>query len=77
MLIGFPRYLIGMKPDVNPGVLAISDSVIAYVCGHNVVLYDMETKTQRYILGVEGSQSITAIAIHPNKRYLAVCERAK
>lgn len=43
--------MIGLKPDVNPGVLAISDSVIAYVCGHNVVLYDIETKTQRYVLG--------------------------
>jgi len=43
--------LIGLKPDVNPGVLAISDSVIAYVCGHNVVLYDIETKTQKYVLG--------------------------
>jgi len=46
-----PKYLIGLKPDVNPGVLAINDSVIAYVCGHNVVLYDIETKIQRYILG--------------------------
>jgi len=39
------------------------------------VLYNIEEKTQRYISGIEGSESITAMAVTRSKRYLAVAER--
>ena len=36
----------------------------------------MSEKVQRYIPGIEGSQGITALAISPNKKHLAVCEQS-
>ena len=39
------RQFYGVNPKVKPSVLAIDDSTVAYVCGHNTILYDTETKT--------------------------------
>ena len=36
---------------MNPGVLAIDDSSIVYVSGHNVVIFNIESKQYRYIQG--------------------------
>ena len=40
-----------MNPQVNPSVLAIDDVQVAYVCGHNVVIYNTENKHYRFIQG--------------------------
>ena len=45
------RQLYGVNPKVNPSVLAIEENQIAYVCGHNVVIYNTETKSYRFIQG--------------------------
>ena len=45
------RQLYGVNPKVNPSVLAINDQEVAYVCGHNVVLYNTENKSFRFIQG--------------------------
>ena len=34
-------------------MLAIDDNQIVYVCGHNTVLYNTESKTYRFIQGKE------------------------
>ena len=45
------RCLYGVNPQVNPSVLSIDDNQIVYVCGHNVVIYNTESKTYRFIQG--------------------------
>ena len=45
------RQLYGVNPQVNPSVLAIDDIQVAYVCGHNVVIYNTENKQYRFIQG--------------------------
>jgi hypothetical protein len=45
------RFLVGLKPDVVPGVLFVKDNTIVYVCGHNVVICDIKKNTQQYIHG--------------------------
>ena len=45
------RQIYGIEPNVNPGVLAIDDSSIVYVSGHNVVIFNVESKQYRYIQG--------------------------
>lgn len=40
------------------------------------MVHNILEKTQRYILGIEGSQGITSFELSPCKRYLAVCERS-
>ena len=50
---------------------------MAYVAGHQLVLYHMETKTQRFIPGQADTEAITAIAFSQCKSYVAVAERAE
>ena len=75
---------------MNPGVLAIDDSSIVYVSGHNVVIFNIESKQYRYIQGklasrqfdlqfisgIEGTKRVTALAVSHNKKSLAVCEQS-
>ena len=50
---------------------------MAYVAGHQLVLYHVETKTQRFIPGQADTEAITAIAFSQCKSYVAVAERAE
>ncbi len=45
------RQLLGVNPKAKPAILAINDSEVAYVCGHNTVIYNTENKTYRFIQG--------------------------
>ena len=49
------RQLFGVNPKVNPSLLAIDENQVAYVSGHNVILYNTEAKSYRFIQGVEGT----------------------
>jgi len=86
-----PRFFFGLKGDVNNNVFFLNDrkdkdenkndrdrndNAILYPCGHNIVIYGLDDKSQRYIPGIEGSEGITAMAITDNKQYLAVCEKS-
>lgn len=53
----------------------LNDNEVIYVAGHNVVFYNIEDKTQRYIQGIEGTEGITALALTKSKKYLAVAEK--
>jgi cilia- and flagella-associated protein 57 len=68
--------MFGLKGDVTNNCFFLDANTVIYPCGHNVVIFNKEDKTQRYIPGVEGSEGITAMALSPSKRYLAVCEKA-
>ena len=70
-----PRFFFGLKGDVKNNVIFIDDNIVCYPCGHNVVVYYITEKIQRFIPGIEGSQGITALALSPSKKYLAVCEK--
>ena len=50
---------------------------MAYVAGHQLVLYHVETKTQRFIPGRADTEAITALAFSQCKSYVAVAERAE
>ena len=43
------RQLFGVNPKVNPSLLAIDENQVAYVSGHNVILYNTEAKSYRFI----------------------------
>lgn len=69
--------MAGIKADVSNNLHFISETEICYVVGHNIVFYNTEEKTQRYISGTDGSEAITAIAVSHNKAFLAVAERTE
>lgn len=68
--------MIGINPEVKPGVLALSDNIFVYACGNNIVIHNTIEKTQRYIPSIDGTQGISCMELSHCKRYLAVCERS-
>ena len=71
-----PRHTFGLKADVKDNVHYLDEQTVLYPAGHNVVIFNTEQKTQRFISGTEKTEGITAIAVSPNKKYVAVAERA-
>ena len=61
---------------MSNNVLFLEDNIVAYPCGHNVVIYYMSEKMQRFIPGIEGSQGISALALSTSRKLLAVCEKS-
>ena len=71
-----PKFLFGHKGDVRGNLFFLDNTIVCYPCGHNIVIYSMEDKTQKFIPGIEGSEGITAMALSHNRKQLAVCEAA-
>ena len=71
--------MAGIKNEVSNNLFFIDEqsTTVCYPVGHNITLYNIEEKTQRYIPGIEGSEAITALALTKSKRYLAVAERTE
>jgi len=70
--------MYGLKTEgVRNNVHFYGDHHIIYPCGHNVVIYNMEDKSQVFIPGIEGTEGITCLAVSPSHRFLAVCEKAE
>eukprot|EP00753_Platysulcus_tardus_P007913 PLAT15528.6.p1 GENE.PLAT15528.6~~PLAT15528.6.p1 ORF type:complete len:1283 (+),score=804.90 PLAT15528.6:80-3928(+) len=71
------RHVFGLKGDVKDNVHYLDENLVLYPAGFNVAVYNTETKAQRFILGTEGFEGISAMAVSPNKRVIAVAERAE
>ncbi|KAG6976230.1 hypothetical protein JG688_00001587 [Phytophthora aleatoria] len=72
------RHFFGLKGGVHNNVAFAEESVLVYPCGHNVIVYNLESKEQQFLHGVETTgRGITALAVAPNKRYVAVAEQAE
>jgi WD40 repeat protein len=69
-------HIFGMKGDVAGGLQYVDESTLAYPCGHSVVLLNLETREQKLVPGT-GKGGITAMALAPNGRYLALAESAR
>jgi hypothetical protein len=46
------RFIFGVKGDVKNNLFYIDDQRVLYPAGHNVILYNMDEKTQIYIPGM-------------------------
>jgi len=70
------KHVFGLKGQANHNVHFAEETQIIYPAGNNTVMYHTDHKTQRFFPGSDGTNGITALAISPNKRYLAVAETA-
>jgi len=68
------RHAFGIKADVKDNIHYIDDTTVAYPVGRNVVIYNTQSNIQKFIQGAEKTDAITAMALSPNKKYLAVAE---
>lgn len=71
-----PRHIFGLKGNVKNNIWYIDENIIVFPCGHNTVIYNTETKDQQFI-SLGASDGITALAVTPNKRYVAVAEQSE
>lgn len=71
------RHVFGLKGDVKDNVHYVDETTVLFPAGHNVVLYNTEQKVQKFIPGTIDTSGITCLAISPNKKYVAIAERAE
>ncbi|TPX74759.1 hypothetical protein CcCBS67573_g03970 [Chytriomyces confervae] len=71
------RYVFGLKGDVKDNIGYIDEQTVIYPAGSNSILYNMETKVQKFIPVTEKCEGITCLAVAPNKRYAAIAERGE
>ena len=57
------RHIFGFKPDVNNNIHFTDDHLVLYPAGHNTIIYNTESKIQKFIQGSEHTDGITAIAV--------------
>lgn len=69
------RHVFGVKADCGDNVHVLDEQTVLYPAGNNLVLFNMETRTQKFLPGTEGSGGITALTVSTNRRYAAVAER--
>lgn len=65
----------GVSPNIKNCLTFADDHLIAYICGHQVVLMNTETKDQSFISGISQSLGISAIACCVSKKLVAVADR--
>uniref|UniRef100_K3X1G7 Uncharacterized protein n=1 Tax=Globisporangium ultimum (strain ATCC 200006 / CBS 805.95 / DAOM BR144) TaxID=431595 RepID=K3X1G7_GLOUD len=70
------RHIFGLKADVANNAVYVDDQAIAYPAGHNLVIYSLDEKRQKFITGTENTEGITSIAIASNRRFIAVAEKS-
>eukprot|EP01137_Pigoraptor_chileana_P030193 Opistho-2@16440 len=71
------RHVYGLKGDVKDNVCYLDEQNIIYPAGSNIILYNIDQRTQRFITATERSEGITAMAVSPNRRYVAVAEKGE
>ena len=71
------RHTFGIKADVKDNICYLDEQTVIYPSGHNIVIFNTEQKTQKFIPGTENTEGITAMAVSPNHKYVAVAEKAK
>ncbi|XP_071508423.1 cilia- and flagella-associated protein 57-like [Diadema antillarum] len=70
-----PRHVFGLKGDVSGNISYVDEQTVVYPCGSNIILYNIDQKTQRFIPGSDKSSGFTATCVSPNRRYIAVAEK--
>lgn len=69
------RHCFGARGSRANSLAWADESTLIYLCGASLVLYQPDTKTQRFVTGSQ--HAITAFAVCPSKRLLAVAERGE
>jgi hypothetical protein len=72
-----PAYAFGLRDEVSDNVCYLDEHHVVYPAGSAVVIYNTEQRTQRFIHGSEGSLGVSAMAVSPNRRYIALAERGE
>ncbi|NWX48456.1 CFA57 protein, partial [Steatornis caripensis] len=69
-----PVAVFGCRPRVAGGVCFLEDHVVLHAAGTGCLQLHLEQKWHKFIPGIEKSRGVQALAVSPNRRYLAVSE---
>jgi cilia- and flagella-associated protein 57 len=72
-----PRHVFGLKADVRDCFSYLDEQTVVYPAGANLVVYNLEQRTQRFLPATEKTEEITAMAVSANKKFIAVAEKAE
>ncbi|ELR48260.1 WD repeat-containing protein 65, partial [Bos mutus] len=67
-------HVFGLRSHVSNNVFFFDEQIIIFPSGNHCVKYNVDQKWQKFIPGSDKSQGMLALAISPNRRYLAVSE---
>ncbi|XP_074077759.1 cilia- and flagella-associated protein 57 [Macrotis lagotis] len=68
------QHIFGLRARVANNLFFFDEQIIIFPCGNHCVKYNVDQKWQKFIPGSEKSQGMLALAISPNRRYLAISE---
>ncbi|VEL26839.1 unnamed protein product [Protopolystoma xenopodis] len=69
------KQVFGFRTGIAGSVVFLDEQTLVFPCGSNLVLYNMEHRIQRFVAGLDKSFGMTAMAISPNRRYVALAEK--
>lgn len=69
------RHIFGLRSDVTGCVAYHDEQTIVYLSGTSCVLLNIDQKQQKFITGSDKSRGMTAMALSPNRRYVAIAEK--
>ncbi|NXP45592.1 CFA57 protein, partial [Heliornis fulica] len=69
-----PVAVYGCRPRVAGGVCFLEDQVVLHAAGTGCLRLHLEERWHKFIPGTEESRGVRALAVSPNRRYLAVSE---
>ncbi|XP_069498550.1 cilia- and flagella-associated protein 57 [Ambystoma mexicanum] len=76
VIVAQSNFIFGIRPRVTNNICFFDEQTIIFPSGNNCVQYNIDQKWQRFITGAERSQGMQALAISPNRRYLAISEKS-
>ncbi|KAM9326708.1 cilia- and flagella-associated protein 57 [Gastrophryne carolinensis] len=74
-IVAQSHYIFGLRSQVINNIFYFDEQTVIFPSGNNCVKYNVDQKWQKFIPGSEKSQGMQALAISPNRRYLAVSEK--
>lgn len=60
---------------MNGNIFYIDETNVLYPAGSNSVIYNVESKTQKFIPAAETAEGMTSMAVSGSKKYVAIAER--
>ncbi len=71
------KQVIGLRANVTNCISYQDEQTIVYPAGANIVVYNIDQKTQKFITNSDKSTGLTTMCISSNKRYIAIAERVQ
>jgi hypothetical protein len=69
--------VFGISSNVRQNIFFIDEQHIIYPCGSNMIMYNLEQKSQRFLPVSDHGVIISAITLSSNHKLLATCEKTK